>query len=108
MKRVILESPYAGDIETHVKYARRALHDCLAKGESPIASHLLFTQPGVLDDKILSERELGIQAGLAWMPVAELIVFYTDYGMSLGMQDAFDLVISENLPYECRLIGRNQ
>ena len=40
-RRVIVESPYAGDIETNVAYARAALRDCLSRGEAPIASHLL-------------------------------------------------------------------
>src|SRR5690606_21487830 len=40
-RRVIVESPYAGDVETHVAYARAALRDCLSRGEAPIASHLL-------------------------------------------------------------------
>lgn len=44
--RIILESPYAGDVEGNLTYARRAMHDSLMRGEHPIASHLLYTQPG--------------------------------------------------------------
>ena len=66
MKRVILESPYAGDVERNVAYARACLRDSLLRGEAPIASHLLYTQPGVLDDQIPEERQMGIDAGLAW------------------------------------------
>jgi len=70
MKRVILESPYAGDtaedVERNLTYAREALRDSLLRGEAPIASHLLYTQKGVLDDRIREERALGIAAGLAW------------------------------------------
>ena len=47
MVRVILESPYAGDIERNVKYARMAVRDSLSRGEAPIASHLLYTQEGI-------------------------------------------------------------
>ena len=50
MRLVIVESPYAGDIETNVKYARRCVKDSLMRGEAPIASHLLYTQEGILDD----------------------------------------------------------
>jgi hypothetical protein len=46
MRRVIIESPYSGDVETNVAYARAALRDCLSRGEAPLASHLLYTQPG--------------------------------------------------------------
>ena len=64
MKRVILESPYAGDIQRNIKYARECLKDSIKRGEAPIASHLLYTQ--VLDDNIPEERQHGIDAGLAW------------------------------------------
>lgn len=90
MKRVILESPYAGDIERNTRYARACVKDCLIRDEAPIASHLLYTQPGILDDSVPHERGLGILAGLAWSAVAEHIVFYTDLGMSSGMQEALN------------------
>lgn len=41
MVKVILESPYAGDVEKNIEYARLCLKDSLLRGESPIASHLL-------------------------------------------------------------------
>src|SRR4051794_36682614 len=67
VRLVILESPYAGDVERNTLYARRALKDSLMHVEAPIASHLLY--PQVLDDLIPSERQLGIDAGLAWRKV---------------------------------------
>lgn len=85
MKRVIIESPYAGDVERNVNYARAAMKDCLHRGEAPYASHLLYTQEGVLDDDIPGERELGINAGLAWGVVADLVVVYDDLGVTKGM-----------------------
>jgi hypothetical protein len=105
MIRVILESPYAGDVEANVAYARRALRDCLLRGEAPIVSHLLYTQPGVLEDLIPSERALGIEAGLAWGALAEKTVVYTDRGTSRGMQYGIDRAISEGRPVEFRTIG---
>lgn len=88
MKLVVLESPYAGEIPANVVYARQCLRDCLLRGESPIASHLLFTQENVLRDDIVAERELGIAAGLAWLPKADYSVYYTDRGWSRGMLNA--------------------
>lgn len=85
MKLVIIESPFAGEVEANIAYAKRAVHDCLLRGEAPIASHLLFTQPGILDDDKPEERKLGIEAGLAWYLAADKIVFYTDRGWSRGM-----------------------
>ena len=85
MRRVIVESPYAGDIERNVRYARACLRDCLMRGEAPFASHLLYTQDGVLRDAVPGERAHGIDAGLAWGDVADATVVYTDLGMSTGM-----------------------
>ena len=86
MRRVILESPYAGNIETNVAYARAAVRDSLLRGEAPIASHLLYTQPGVLHDEVPEERQHGIDAGLAWRDVADATVVYIDRGVTRGME----------------------
>jgi hypothetical protein len=83
MRRVIIESPYAGDVAANVEYARRCMRDCLDRGEAPFASHLLYTQ--VLDDQQPHERTLGIQAGLVWGEAAHATVVYTDLGISPGM-----------------------
>jgi len=88
MRLVIVESPYAGDVDRNVAYARDAMTDCLMRDEAPIASHLLYTQPGVLNDDVPHERKLGIEAGLAWGRVADAAIFYTDLGMSTGMNAA--------------------
>ncbi len=84
MKRVIIESPYAGDVKRNLSYARMCVLDCLKRGESPYASHLFFTQ--VLDDKDDLQRKLGIVAGLEWGKAAKLTVVYEDYGISMGME----------------------
>jgi DNA (cytosine-5)-methyltransferase 1 len=86
MKLVILESPYAGDIEANVEYARACVRDSLSRGEAPIASHLLYTQPGILRDEDPHERQWGIDAGLAWGNKAEATVLYIDRGISRGME----------------------
>jgi hypothetical protein len=102
MRRVILESPYAGDIEGNVAYARACLRDSLARGESPIASHLLYTQPGVLRDDDKDERRWGIIAGLAWVPVADATVVYTDLGISPGMKFGIARAEALSQPVEYR------
>lgn len=106
MRRVILESPYSGDVEANVAYARRCIHDCLRRGEAPIASHLLFTQPGVLDDKIPEERAAGIAAGLAWHGVADATVVYTDRGVTPGMQHGIAAAQKAGTPVEYRRIDQ--
>jgi hypothetical protein len=86
----IIESPYKGnnyiDLERNMEYLRAAIRDCLLRGEAPFASHALYTQPGVLDDTVAEERELGIQAGFTFREVADITAVYTDLGITEGMK----------------------
>lgn len=104
MKLVIVESPLAGDVTRNLRYARAAVRDCLTRGESPIASHICYTQPGVLDDALPAERELGITAGLAWSRVAELVAVYTDLGISSGMRRGIAVHQANGVPVEYRTL----
>lgn len=104
MKLVILESPYAGDIDANVAYARRCVRHSLSLGEAPIASHLLYTQPGILDDNVEIERNWGIEAGLAWKKVADATVVYMDYGISRGMEYGIKSAQQAGIPVEYRML----
>lgn len=104
MRLVILESPFAGDVEANVEYARQCVRDSLMRGEAPIASHILYTQRGILDDNDPSERQLGIDAGLAWRSVAQASVVYTDLGISKGMEHGISVASASGLPVEFRRI----
>lgn len=90
MKRVIIESPFKAterySEQSNIQYARAAMADSLARGEAPFASHLLYTQRGILDDIDPAERLWGIEAGLAWDDAADLVAVYTDRGVSEGMK----------------------
>lgn len=105
MKLVIIESPYAGDVERNVEYARKCVRDSLMRGEAPIASHLLYTQTGILDDNIPAERQHGIDAGLAWRKVAEVCAVYSDYGISKGMEYGIDAANTAGLHVDYRRIN---
>jgi hypothetical protein len=105
MRLVLVESPYAGtpeEITRNEKYARACLADCLAKGEAPFASHLLYTQPSVLRDGVPEERALGIEAGLAWGDKADLTAVYVDLGVSLGMLKGIERANAAGRPIETR------
>lgn len=104
MKLVILESPYAGDVEANLAYGRACMRDCLQRDEAPFASHLLYTQEGVLNDNNPSERVRGIRAGLAWGEKAEATVVYTDLGISTGMEQGIKHAEVCNRPVEYRSI----
>lgn len=104
MRLVILESPYAGRLEDNITYARACVRDSLLRGEAPIASHLLYTQPNILDDSNPHERSLGIKAGHAWLAAAEAVVIYQDYGLSEGMILGIAAGHAANIPVEFRNI----
>lgn len=102
VKLVLLESPYTGNIKKNIKYARACMRDCLNKGEAPFASHLLYTQPGILDDNIPEERKKGIEAGLLWGKCAEKTVVYYDYEITPGMQKGIERAKKEKRKIEFR------
>jgi len=110
MKRVIIESPFKGDEkrseEQNVKYARACAHDCISRGEAPFASHLFYTQEGILNDLIPEERMMGIHAGQAWGACADLIAVYTDYGISKGMSYSIEKYKERGIPIEYRTLYR--
>ena len=111
MKLVIIESPYRGkngttpEVELSLEYVRAAMLDCLKRGEAPYASHALYTQPGVLNDKHSNDRKLGIDAGLAWGLKADLTVVYSDLGVSMGMAYGIEAAKTAGRPVEWRSLG---
>lgn len=105
MRLVIVESPFKGDVPANIDYARACVRDALRRGEAPIASHLLYTQPGILDDNDVMERQWGINAGLAWRAVAEASVVYIDRGISEGMKFGIAAAEQAGLDIEYRTLG---
>jgi hypothetical protein len=104
VRRVVLESPYAGNVAANIAYARACLRDCLMRGEAPLASHLLYTQDGIFRDDIPVERTIGIKAGHAWISVGEMLVVYIDRGVSPGMKMAIGVAQHHSIPVEHRTL----
>lgn len=99
-RRVILESPFAGDETVNRGYLKACLRDSLSRGEAPFASHAVY--PGPLNDSVPSEREAGMAAGRAWYPAARAVVFYTDLGISPGMIAGMDYAQERRIRLEFR------
>jgi hypothetical protein len=102
MPLVMIESPFAGDVDTNIRYARACMRDSLKRGESPFVMHLLYTQEGILDDDDPEERNLGIAAGLAWGKHASKTVVYTDLGITPGMEIGIQRARDEGREIEYR------
>jgi hypothetical protein len=111
MRLVLLESPYKGkdwsDVGENLRYARACMRDALLRGEAPFASHLLYTQEGVLDDKAPEDRERGIVAGLLWGERAEATVVYIDRGIGEGMKRGIKRARELGRPVEYRSLYGN-
>lgn len=105
MRLVIIESPYAGDIERNLAYAKLCIRDAISRNESPYASHVLI--PGALDDNDPAQRDRGIRAGYAWWQTADLIAFYMDLGMSPGMHKALQRAKTMHKKVERRWLGQD-
>jgi hypothetical protein len=101
MKRVIIESPYAGKISDNTAYLKRCLRDSIDRGEAPLASHLLY--PYVLREDLQAERQLGIELGYEWWYGARCIVFYCDKGWSPGMKAALERAkrLGKEIKFRC-------
>ena len=86
MQIVIVESPFTtptADRESCVRYALWACFDCIAAGEAPFASHLLYTQ---MLPETAASRGLGL-AVRDRMATATggLVAHYIDLGLTPGM-----------------------
>ena len=93
---VIIESPYAGDVVRNERYAKLCMKDSFDRGEVPFVSHLLYTQ--VLDDTVLEERKLGMDAGFEVLRRSDYSAVYQDYGISKGMVEG--IKIAEELGHK--------
>lgn len=61
-KLVYICSPYAGDIEKNVEFAKAACRYAMRQNCTPVAVHLLY--PQLLDDSEPVQRQAGIRMGL--------------------------------------------
>lgn len=60
-KLIYIASPYAGEVEQNVAFAKKACRHAIHQGHTPIAVHLLY--PQMLDDENPVEREAGLRMG---------------------------------------------
>jgi len=106
MKLIVIESPFAGEVERNLLYLDYAIRDAIERGESPYASHRMLTS--ALDDTDAAQRAIGIEAGLAWRMRADDRVFYIDLGWSKGMEAAVHRYDGEGYSYTVRKLGINE
>ncbi len=82
-KLVYIASPYAGDVEGNVTFAKAACRYAAAQGCTPVAVHLMY--PRFLDDRVPKEREAGLKMGRRVLAACEAI-WLCGERMSAGMK----------------------
>ena len=110
-KFVDIETPYSArtlkEVARNIRYARACVRDSVLRGEDPFASHLFYTQPGILDDNSPAERKRGIMAGKAIIErLNATTVVYTDLGVSKGMKQGMEIAKKSGRKIEYRRLGK--
>ena len=99
-KLVYIASPYAGDVEANVSFAKEACRYAIRQGAVPVAVHLLY--PQLLDDRIPEEREAGLRMGLRVLEACDEFWLCGEH-ISAGMQK--ELEAAERLGIPVRRIS---
>ena len=84
------------------RYATRAAQDAMNRNEALLMANLAFLNP--LGYSAV-ERDDAFLNLLSWIPRADLIAVYVDYGITPAMQVAINVAITKNKKIEYRSVG---
>lgn len=84
-------SPYRGEVERNLEYARELIRLALDNSFAPITPNLYLTQ--VVNDEDRRERERGMSAGKALLQHCKYILIGSRYGLSEGMLEEIKLAM---------------
>lgn len=96
-KLVYIASPYAGDVEANVAFAKAACRYAIEQGCTPIAVHLLY--PQLLNDTVPEEREAGIRMGLRVLEACDELWLCGEQ-LSSGMRAELDAATRLGIPVQ--------
>lgn len=94
-KLIYITSPYAGDVEANMAFAKAACRYAMEQGCTPIAVHLLY--PQLLNDAVPTEREAGIRMGLRVLEACDEL-WLCGERLSTGMQVELDAAKRMEIP----------
>lgn len=89
MKLIYVASPYAGDVEQNVEFAKEACRFVMDEGHAFFAPHLLY--PQILDDGNAEERKQGLDMGLEMLQKCDELWCFGDrisQGMFMEIEQA--------------------
>lgn len=95
MKIIFIASPYAGDIEKNIAYAKQACRYVLNEGNAFFCPHLLY--PQILDDNNPEERKLGISLGKEFLVKCDELWAFGDH-ISSGMFEEIQFARERGIP----------
>ena len=99
-------SPFVAEdpamVSKMASHATRAVHDAINRNEALPMAHLAFLNP--LGYSAV-ERDDAFLNLLSWIPRADLIAVYVDYGITPAMQVAINVAITKNKKIEYRSVG---
>lgn len=94
-KLVYIASPYAGDVEKNMEFAKAACRYAVAKGHTPIAVHLMY--PRFLNDGDPEERSKGLRMGLRVLLSCDELWLCGEH-LSIGMQEEKEFAEKLGIP----------
>lgn len=95
MKLIFIASPYAGDIEKNIEYAKQACRHVLNEGNAFFCPHLLY--PQILDDSNSEERKLGITIGKEFLAKCDELWAFGSH-ISSGMFEEIEFARERGIP----------
>lgn len=107
-KTAVIISPfmveYPSKKDLFYRYAKRCAQDSMRRNEAPLVSHVFYYDLFGYST-VAIERDLGFNSQLAWIRKCDLVVVYSDYGMTQGMKAAVDYAKFKNKKIEFRVIS---
>lgn len=105
-KTVLVVSPFMSEnpakADLMARYAKRCVQDSIKRNEAPLCSHLFYYD--VLNMNQPIERDWGLQSMLSWIPNADLMAVYVDFGITQAMQVMINTAQLRSRKLEYRMI----
>jgi hypothetical protein len=107
-KLALIESPYGTEDpemrEKYALYSRKCTEDSLKRMEAPFTAQMFYAS--ILNDRLRSDKDLILIAHMSWITAADLVVVYTDFGLTDAMQMAINVALIKHKTIEYRSIGK--